>query len=110
VPLQGRPQAGIHQCCLCICMACCAVPHPLLPANPSLLQVATPEDPASARRGESLYAFFPRTILGNLVDGLGIEAQRLAASGTSLLSLQNRWVGAEPGSTGSTEAGAVHIV
>ena len=32
-------------------------------------QVATPEDPASARRGEPLYAFIPRSIWGNLVDG-----------------------------------------
>jgi len=33
------------------------------------VQVATPEDPASSRRGENLYAFIPRSVWGNLVDG-----------------------------------------
>lgn len=64
-------------------------------SNPHCLQVATPEDPASARRGESLYAFIPRSIWGNIVDGYGIEAKRLRRRGIPLLSLKNKmlaWV------------------
>jgi alkane 1-monooxygenase len=40
-------------------------------------RAATFEDPASARYGESLYAFLPRTLLGSLVSGWRLEAQRL---------------------------------
>lgn len=53
-------------------------------------QVATPEDPASARRGESLYAFIPRSIWGNLVDGYSAEARRLRRRRIPLLSPRNR--------------------
>lgn len=66
---------------------------PCLPCPPLLpVQVATPEDPASARRGESLYAFIPRSVWGNFVDGYGAEARRLARRGIPLLSPQNRRV------------------
>ncbi|KAL4459083.1 hypothetical protein ABPG75_013948 [Micractinium tetrahymenae] len=59
------------------------------------VKVATPEDPASARRGESLYHFIPRSVWGNLVDGYSAEARRLRKRSAPLLSLQNRmlwWV------------------
>lgn len=68
----------------------------LAPLPPSLAaslagsQVATPEDPASARLGESLYAFIPRSIWGNLVDGYSAEARRCARRGIPLLSPRNR--------------------
>lgn len=55
-------------------------------------KVATPEDPASARRGENLYAFVCRSVWGNLVDGYGAELRRLKRKGISLLSPQNRMV------------------
>eukprot|EP00887_Chlorella_sp_A99_P006723 scaffold3.g6723.t1 len=54
--------------------------------------VATPEDPATARRGEPLWAFIPRSIWGNLVDGYGMEVRRLQARGAPLLSPVNRMV------------------
>ena len=54
------------------------------------VKVATPEDPSSARRGETLYAFVPRSVWGNLVDGYGGEARRLRARGLPLWSPQNR--------------------
>jgi alkane 1-monooxygenase len=38
--------------------------------------VSTPDDPASARRGESLWRFVARTIPGQFVDALGIEARK----------------------------------
>ena len=53
-------------------------------------QVATLEDPATARLGESLYAFLPRTLAGNLRDGYAAEARRLAAKGQPLLSVHNQ--------------------
>ena len=40
-------------------------------------RAATFDDPASARYGESLYRFLPRTLLGSLVSGWRLEAQRL---------------------------------
>lgn len=60
------------------------------------VKVATPEDPASARRGEPLYSFIPRSIWGNLVDGYAAEARRLRRRGLPLTSPRNRmlwWVG-----------------
>ena len=38
--------------------------------------VATSEDPASARRGESLWAFVVRTIPGQFADALGVQAAK----------------------------------
>lgn len=43
-------------------------------------RVATPDDPASARRGETLYAFLPRSILGSWRSAWSLEAERLAAA------------------------------
>ena len=45
------------------------------------LRVATADDPASARWGESVYAFVPRSIVGTYSHGWRIEAERLARSG-----------------------------
>ena len=53
-------------------------------------QVATPEDPASARLGETVYQFLPRSLGGNLVDGYRAEARRLRTKGLPLLSRHNR--------------------
>ena len=38
--------------------------------------VATREDPASARRGESLWAFVVRTVPGQFIDALGVQAAK----------------------------------
>ncbi|MDQ7909430.1 alkane 1-monooxygenase [Phytohabitans sp. ZYX-F-186] len=40
------------------------------------VRVATPEDPASARLGESFWAFWPRTVLGSLVSAWRLETAR----------------------------------
>lgn len=53
-------------------------------------QVATLKDPASARLGESLYTFMPRSVVGNLHDGVVMERERLRARSIPFLSLQNR--------------------
>jgi alkane 1-monooxygenase len=42
------------------------------------VRVATPEDPASARLGESFYAFYPRTVVGSLRSAWHLERERLA--------------------------------
>jgi len=45
------------------------------------LRAATQDDPASARRGESLWRFLPRTLAGNFLGAWRLEAQRLARQG-----------------------------
>jgi alkane 1-monooxygenase len=44
-------------------------------------RVATFEDPASARLGESYWAFLPRTLIGGLRSGWALEVDRLANRG-----------------------------
>ena len=41
------------------------------------VKVATPEDPASARLGESFWAFLPRTVIGSLRSAWELEGVRL---------------------------------
>ena len=53
-------------------------------------RVATPEDPASSRLGESLYAFYGRTLIGSWRSAWGIERQRLHKRGLALWSVHNR--------------------
>jgi alkane 1-monooxygenase len=52
-------------------------------------QVATPEDSASARRGESVYRFALRELPGAILRGWRLEAQRLARRGHSAWSWRN---------------------
>jgi alkane 1-monooxygenase len=47
------------------------------------VRVATPEDPASARLGESFYAFWPRTVSGSLRSAWELERERLRRTGSS---------------------------
>ena len=42
------------------------------------VRVATPEDPASSRVGESFYRFWPRTVLGSLRSAWSLEKRRIA--------------------------------
>jgi alkane 1-monooxygenase len=53
------------------------------------VRVATPEDPASARLGESFWQFLPRTVIGSLRSAIELERQRLRRSGRSFLSAGN---------------------
>ena len=52
--------------------------------------VATPEDPASSRLGESFARFWPRTVFGSLRSAWRIEAERLARRGRPVVSPGNR--------------------
>ncbi|MDV8070591.1 alkane 1-monooxygenase [Rhodococcus sp. IEGM 1366] len=47
------------------------------------VRVATPGDPASARFGESFWAFLPRSVVGGLKSGWRIETARLRRRGKS---------------------------
>jgi alkane 1-monooxygenase len=53
------------------------------------VRVATPEDPASSRVGESLYAFLPRTVIGSLVSAWRLEQPRFRRRGESHWSIRN---------------------
>lgn len=52
--------------------------------------VATPEDPASSRLGETFWAFLPRTVMGSLRSAWELEAERLAKQGRSAWSVHNQ--------------------
>ncbi len=52
-------------------------------------RVATPEDPASSRLGESFWAFLPRTVIGSLRSAWELEAKRLRHQGKPVVSLHN---------------------
>ncbi|HEY1854513.1 MAG TPA: alkane 1-monooxygenase [Solirubrobacterales bacterium] len=58
------------------------------------VRVATPEDPASSRLGESFWAFLPRTVAGSLRSAWGIETARLDRLGSSHWTLRNEILGA----------------
>ena len=52
-------------------------------------RVSTPGDPASARLGESFYAFYLRTVIGSFAHAWRLEAMRLEAKGQSAWSPAN---------------------
>jgi alkane 1-monooxygenase len=53
------------------------------------VRVATPEDPASARFGESFWAFLPRTVAGSLRSAWELEGARLDRVGARRVSVHN---------------------
>jgi alkane 1-monooxygenase len=53
------------------------------------VRVATPEDPASSRLGESFWAFWPRTVLGSLRSAWELERAAAAREGRALWSVRN---------------------
>jgi alkane 1-monooxygenase len=53
------------------------------------VRVATPEDPASSRLGESFYAFWPRTVCGSLASSVEIERARLERGGRCFWTWKN---------------------
>jgi len=58
------------------------------------VRVATPEDPASSRLGESFWAFLPRTVIGSLRSSWELESKRLDRIGASRFGLKNDVVNA----------------
>jgi len=53
------------------------------------VRVATPEDPASSRLGETFWAFWPRTVWGSLRNAWRLERTRLRRMGKPTLSWRN---------------------
>jgi alkane 1-monooxygenase len=51
--------------------------------------VATYDDPATARRGEWVYVFFFRSVVMGLVSAFRIESKRIKRKGVSVISFQN---------------------
>lgn len=54
--------------------------------------VATPRDPASSRRGETVYAFWFRSVAGGYLGAWRLEAERLKRAGKPVLSLENEMI------------------
>jgi len=52
-------------------------------------RVGTDEDPASARRGQSVYAFIPASIVRQFTSAWALEAGRLARAGSGPWTLRN---------------------
>ena len=55
--------------------------------------VGTPLDPATARRGQSVYSFWAQSVIGGVQSAWQIEARRLARMGLGVASLRNRMIG-----------------
>jgi alkane 1-monooxygenase len=53
------------------------------------VRVATPDDPASSRLGESFWAFWPRTVAGSLRNSWSLERRRLRRMGKRAFSPRN---------------------
>jgi len=53
------------------------------------VRVATPEDPATSRFGETFYEFLPRSVIGSVASAWELEKTRLAKQGKSVCSLGN---------------------
>lgn len=52
-------------------------------------RVATPEDPASSKLGESFWQFWPRTVSGSFKSAIEIETRRLERKGKTFWSFDN---------------------
>ena len=55
------------------------------------VRVATPEDPASARFGETFWEFLPRSVWGSLKSSWELEAARLRRTGRSPWDPRTHW-------------------
>ncbi len=53
------------------------------------VRVATPDDPASSRLGESFWGFWPRTVVGSVRNGWRLETNRLRRMGKRSWTLRN---------------------
>jgi alkane 1-monooxygenase len=53
------------------------------------VRVATPEDPASSRLGESFWRFLPRTVTGSLKSAIHLEKERLDRLGKPFFTISN---------------------
>lgn len=81
------PERFLGDLLLCsVCYGHFAIEH----ARGHHFRVATPEDPATLRFGESFYAFLPRAVFGGYLSACKLEHARLVASGLPWFCLQNQ--------------------
>ena len=86
----GHKQTGIEQLLAKITLAVPAYGHFCVEHNRGHhVLVATPDDPASSRLGESIYAFTLREIPGTFTRGWNLEKSRLNKQGKSTWSIHN---------------------
>lgn len=55
-------------------------------------RVATPEDPASSKMGETFWKFLPRTVIGSFKSAIEIETRRLARKNQKFWSIHNELI------------------
>ena len=86
----GHKQTAMEQWLAKICLAVPAYGHFCVEHNRGHhVLVATPEDPASSRMGESIYRFALREIPGTFVRGWQLEKSRLEKQGKAIWSRHN---------------------
>lgn len=86
----GHKRAGLEKWLSKVALAQSGYGHFFIEHNRGHhVRVATPEDPASARFGESFWAFLPRTVAGSLSSAWGLEHARLGRAGRSPFSIRN---------------------
>jgi alkane 1-monooxygenase len=83
----GRPERALA----CVLLASVGYMHFYIEHNKGHhARVATDEDPASARPGESFWHFLPRTVYGGFASAWQLETARLRAAGRPALDVRNR--------------------
>ncbi|KTD45863.1 alkane monooxygenase [Legionella rubrilucens] len=86
---KGRLQQFLSQCLLVmVCYGHFMIEH----VRGHHVRVATPDDPASAPLGISVYRFIPRSIIGSFQSAWHLEKQRLNRKGYSFHSLHNQFL------------------
>lgn len=56
------------------------------------VQVATPQDPATARKNENFYSFWIRSVMGGYMHAIKLEKESLHRKGKGVWSLQNSMI------------------
>jgi alkane 1-monooxygenase len=86
----GHKRASLERWLSKVALASSAYGHFFIEHNRGHhVRVATPEDPASSRLGESFWAFLPRTVAGSLRSSWELERERLARGGRGPWSARN---------------------
>jgi alkane 1-monooxygenase len=86
----GHKRASLERWLSKVALASSAYGHFFIEHNRGHhVRVATPEDPASSRLGESFWAFLPRTVSGSLRSSWELEKERLERGGSSPWTVRN---------------------
>jgi len=86
----GHKRASLERSLSKVALASSAYGHFFIEHNRGHhVRVATPEDPASARLGESFWMFLPRTVIGSLRSSWELERERLRRGGSGPLTPRN---------------------